>query len=153
MLGTGYCGKSTIFKQLRTIYGQGYLDKDRMTYKEHVYAQIIEQMQRIVECYEELKVESPDKYGHLQLSEQGKKSAQYLDDIRPDMDVDDTVAENIQVLWKEPAVKEIFDQKAKLVLDDTSEYFFEEVGRIADRSYIPTDRVCHQLHHIHNCSV
>ncbi len=57
------------------------------------------------------------------------------------MDVDESVAQNIEILWKESAIKEIFDNRAKLKIDDSSSYFFDEVRRIATRSYIPTDKV------------
>jgi len=139
-LGSGGSGKSTLFKQLRTIHGEGFLDKDRVGFKDHIYSQVIEQMKNIIECYEELREEFPDDYGHLQLSQQGEKAAEYIDYIRNDMDVDQNVAENVELLWKEPAIKEIFDARAKLKIDDSSQYFFEEVQRIATRSYIPTDR-------------
>eukprot|EP00483_Globobulimina_turgida_P000476 UN00476 len=56
------------------------------------------------------------------------------------MDVDESVATNVEILWKEPAIKEIFDNRAKLKIDDSSAYFFDEVRRIATRSYIPTDK-------------
>mmetsp|Transcript_50805 Transcript_50805/g.80939 ORF Transcript_50805/g.80939 Transcript_50805/m.80939 type:complete len:357 (-) Transcript_50805:749-1819(-) len=139
-LGSGGSGKSTLFKQLRTIHGEGFLDKDRMGFKDHIYSQVIEQMKNIYDCYEELREDCPDDFGHLQLSPAGEKAAQYIDYIRNDMDVDEQVAENVEILWKEPAMKEIFENRAKLKIDDSSAYFFDEVRRIATRSYIPTDK-------------
>eukprot|EP00485_Elphidium_margaritaceum_P023187 CAMPEP_0202711494 /NCGR_PEP_ID=MMETSP1385-20130828/23293_1 /ASSEMBLY_ACC=CAM_ASM_000861 /TAXON_ID=933848 /ORGANISM="Elphidium margaritaceum" /LENGTH=355 /DNA_ID=CAMNT_0049371241 /DNA_START=100 /DNA_END=1167 /DNA_ORIENTATION=+ len=139
-LGSGGSGKSTLFKQLRTIHGEGFLDKDRIGFKDHIYSQVIEQMKSMNELYEELKEECPDEFGHLQLSEEGQRAAQYVDYIRNDMDVDETVAQNIETLWQEPAMKEIFDNRAKLKIDDSSSYFFDEISRIAERAYIPTDR-------------
>eukprot|EP01084_Bolivina_argentea_P144655 253736_1 len=44
LLGSGESGKSTLFKQLRTLYGTGYADKDRLQFKDHIFAQIVEQM-------------------------------------------------------------------------------------------------------------
>ena len=140
-LGSGGSGKSTLFKQLRTIHGEGFLDKDRMGFKDHIYSQIIEQMKNMIECYEELREEVPEEFGHLKLSSDGEEAANYIDYIRNDMDVDETVAKNVEILWKEDAMKEIFENRAKLKLDDSSAYFFDEVGRIATRSYIPTDKV------------
>eukprot|EP01084_Bolivina_argentea_P144650 253728_1 len=43
-LGSGDSGKSTLFKQLRTLHGTGYADKDRLQFKDHIFAQIVEQM-------------------------------------------------------------------------------------------------------------
>ena len=64
-----------------------------------------------------------------------------MDIVRSDIDVDENVANNIELLWKEEAVQTIFDQRARLKIDDSSSYFFDEVRRIAARSYIPTDKV------------
>eukprot|EP01084_Bolivina_argentea_P157187 273925_1 len=139
-LGSGGSGKSTLFKQLRTIHGEGFMDKDRMGFKDHIYSQVIEQMKSIYECYEELKEECPDEFGHLKLSPNGEKAAQFIDYIRNDMDVDEAVAENVEILWKEAAIKEIFDNRAKLKIDDSSSYFYYELRRIATRSNNPTDK-------------
>merc|ERR1719273_101794 len=56
------------------------------------------------------------------------------------MDVDEAVADNVEILWKEPAMKEIYANRAKLKIDDSSAHFFDQVRRIATRSYIPTDK-------------
>eukprot|EP01084_Bolivina_argentea_P310788 537841_1 len=61
-LGSGGSGKSTMFKQLRTLHGTGYADKDRLHFKDHIFAQIVEQMRLCLECIEILKEEKPDEY-------------------------------------------------------------------------------------------
>eukprot|EP01084_Bolivina_argentea_P212523 361236_1 len=140
ILGSSRSGKSTLFKQLRVLYGTGYMDKERMEFKDHIYSQIIEQAKSLYELYEELKEECPEEYGHLQLTEKGEKAAQFIDYIRNNMDVDQAVAENIEIFWKEDAIKEIFKGCSKLKIDDSTSYFFDNVRRIATRSYIPTDQ-------------
>ena len=40
-LGSGGSGKSTLFKQLRSLHGSGFGDKDRLQFRDHIYAQII----------------------------------------------------------------------------------------------------------------
>ena len=67
-LGSGGSGKSTLFKQLRTIHGEGFLDKDRLAFKDHIYSQIIEQMKSILECIEELREDEPEEYGELKVT-------------------------------------------------------------------------------------
>lgn len=140
-LGSGGSGKSTMFKVLRKLHGEGFKDKDRVGYKDHIYKQIIQQMKSIVDYYEELKEEESEEFGHLQLSTEGEKAAEYIDYIRDDMDVDKDVAKNIEILWKESAVKEIFQHRARLRLDDSNDYFFDQVNRVSEGSYVPTDKV------------
>jgi len=104
-----------------------------------IYSQVIEQSKLMLECYEDLREEFPDEWGAMSLSEAGTVAAEYIDYIRNDMDVDENVAENVEALWKEPAMKEIYANRAKLKIDDSSAHFFDNVRRIATRSYIPTD--------------
>ncbi len=135
-LGSG-SGKSTSFKQLRTIHGQVFLDKD------HIHSQVIEQPKNIIELYDELKEDFPTEFGHLKLSSNGEKPAvaRYFDYIRNDMDVDESVAQNIEILWKESAIKGIFDNRANFNIDYSSSYFSDEVRCIATHSYVLTDKV------------
>ena len=77
-LGSGGSGKSTLFKQLRTLHGTGYLDKDRMQFKDHIFAQIVEQMRLCLECIEMLREDEPDEYKEIQLSDAGKQAADQL---------------------------------------------------------------------------
>ena len=51
-LGSGGSGKSTLFKQLRTIHGNGWSREDRLTFVDHIHAQIIEQMKLAIDCVE-----------------------------------------------------------------------------------------------------
>ena len=62
LLGAGGSGKSTFFKQLQDIHGKGFDDKDRLSFKNHVYHQIIEQMKRLISVAREFSEEFPEKY-------------------------------------------------------------------------------------------
>jgi len=139
-LGSGGSGKSTLFKQLRSIHGAGFQDKDRQGYKDHIYSQIIEQMKQLISALDDLAEEDPSKFGNLKLTEAGEAAAESMDSVRGDMDVNDEVAEAVETLWKEEALKVAFGERARLKVDDSSEYFFNEVRRIAVRGYVPTDR-------------
>ncbi|ETO34667.1 guanine nucleotide binding protein (G protein), q polypeptide [Reticulomyxa filosa] len=140
MWDIGGSGKSTLFKQLRTIHGQGFQDKDRQGFKDHIYSQIIEQMKELVNAFEDLKDEDPDKFGNLKISDEGQPAAEFMESVRGDMDVNDEVADAVELLWKEEAIKATFGERARLKVDDSSEYFFNEVRRIAVRGYVPTDK-------------
>lgn len=55
LLGAGFVGKSTIFKQNRLIYGNGYNDQEREQFKDHVVCQILEQMKLTGDSLDEIK--------------------------------------------------------------------------------------------------
>lgn len=75
LLGSGESGVHTIYRQLRMMYGEEFADKDRLSYKGHIFKQIIEQMRLCLKCIDILKAKEPDKYEDLKLSDQGKQAA------------------------------------------------------------------------------
>jgi len=111
-----------------------------MGFKDHIYSQIIEQMKHLVNCCRDLAEEYPEDFPNLKLTDEGEKASEYIEYVRGDIDVNEEVAQNIKILWQEPAIKETFEHRAKLKIDDSSSYFFDNVDRIASRSYIPTDK-------------
>eukprot|EP01084_Bolivina_argentea_P298855 515070_1 len=44
LLGSGGSGKSTLFKQLKCIYGDRFSDQERQTFKKYIHEQVIREM-------------------------------------------------------------------------------------------------------------
>jgi len=145
-LGSGGSGKSTLFKQLRSIHGSGYGEKDKMQFKDHIFAQIQEQMKLVLDCIDIVNGEDPDddddaeeKRALMDLSSDGKEARDTLlgsqnNQFGPEM------AEVIKTLWKEDAVKSIYEQRAVMKIEDSSAYFWDSVDRIAAPNFVPTEK-------------
>jgi len=146
-LGSGGSGKSTFFKQLKTVHGEGFEEQDKIQYRENVYLQVIEQMKQLVEGLETLKETEESKFGKLEITEEGKKAFEIINGIEIDYTVDEDVASAIEILWKEKALKAAFEERAKLKVEDSSEYFFENVRRIAKKDYSPTQEDILRVRH------
>jgi len=43
-------------------------------------------------------------------------------------------------LWADPVIKELWDRAAEFQIQESAVYFFENVDRIAENSYIPTEK-------------
>ena len=151
LLGSRNSGQFGVFTALT----RDYLVRDRIAFKDKICSHIIEQMKLILESLdlieeEELELEefetkekeAEDKFGNLQLSPQGDRAAQYINEMKNDAPIDENVSTNIEILWKESAIQQVFKQRQDLGIDDSSSYYFNEINRIAKRKYIPTDRVC-----------
>eukprot|EP01083_Nonionella_stella_P240088 839619_1 len=139
-LGSGGSGKSTFFKQLRCIHGSGFSDKDRRVFKEHISAQIIEQINHSVECIQYYNERLPPDIEPLRLSKKGQESGKFMESIGPECVVNEEIASHVTILWSEDSVQEIFAARAQYHIDDSSSYFFNNIERIGlIDEYLPTD--------------
>jgi len=142
-LGSGGSGKSTFFKQLRCIHGTGFNDKDRGMYKEHIAVQIIEQIQRSVECipFHNKRLSSASDCDPIELTEEGMASAVFMDNVGSEQMITLEIAKHIETLWREDAIRQIYKNRAIYHIDDSSAYFFDEIERIGDFDhYLPTNK-------------
>ena len=58
------------------------------------------------------------------------------------------IADRIEILWKEEAIRLVFEMRAKLRIADTCDHFWNDVRRISAPDYVPTEQdillVCHR---------
>lgn len=141
LLGAGGSGKSTFFKQLQTIHGRGFSDKDRISFRNHVFHQIIEQMKRMISRGEEYSDEYPQEFSDYKISSECVEHAEYVQMLRDDAPVTPEIAAQIECLWKDDAIRRIYDKRARFGITDSTAYFFNEIRRIASPNYIPTFEV------------
>jgi len=143
-LGSGGSGKSTLFKQLRSLHGSGFGEKDRLQFKEHIYAQIIEQMRLVLECIElenESEEDGVDKKAQdYQLSAEGEDAKQRLLSQASSSNISEDIAEAIKTLWKEEAVNKIYEQRAVMKIEDSSAHFWDSIDRVTADGFVPDDQ-------------
>jgi len=139
LLGAGESGKSTLFKQMISLYGKGYSEKERNTYKTIIYANTINAIQILIENSELLYNESKDnKY---LISDENKEYCDKLKDCTSDTILDETIAECIEILWKnDKGIEYTFENRAKYQFPDSGPYFFDRLHDIIKDDYIPTQQ-------------
>ncbi|KAL8283389.1 hypothetical protein RQP46_005799 [Phenoliferia psychrophenolica] len=131
LLGTGESGKSTILKQMRVIHKGGFLDEERASYRDVLFANIVQGMVSIIEVLLELD---------WRLQSQNHEHGVFIEELDSDLRVEDTrVTVAILALWSDPAVKAIVDKRGKYQINDSVAYLFDSVERIMDPEYEPTD--------------
>eukprot|EP00483_Globobulimina_turgida_P001192 UN01194 len=141
LLGPGSSGKTTFFKQLKIIHHQqGFTDKDRRDYEAQINNQIIEQMQKLISRGRELIEDFPDKYAHLEISDEVVDSASFIELLRRDNEINEEVAYHISQLWNDPGIGATFELRGKLSIPDSCKYFFDNVTKISLGDYLPSDK-------------
>ncbi|XP_054457953.1 guanine nucleotide-binding protein G(q) subunit alpha-like [Anoplopoma fimbria] len=134
LLGTGESGKSTFIKQMRIIHGRGYSDDERRGFTRLIYQNIFTAMQAMIQAMDALRI--PYKY------ERNKANASIVRgvDVVRVTTLTNPHVEAIQSLWSDPGIQECYTLKRKYHLADSAKYFLNDIHRISDTSYLPTEQ-------------
>jgi GTPase SAR1 family protein len=130
LLGAGESGKSTLFKQMITIYGHGFPVDERKSYCPVIFTNIIACMRALCEA-------SP-AYGGVE----AKESYQFVMEMQDDDSVQITSSNvhHFKELWKDPGILRAYDNRSKFQLPDSALYYFERLDAIAAPGYIPSEQ-------------
>jgi len=96
-------------------------------------------MKQLLVGLTQIQEANPEKFGDLKISESAQSAVELMESIEQESPVNEVVANAIELLWKEKAIKATFDQRATLKVEDSSEYFFSEVQRIGKKDYSPNN--------------
>jgi len=126
LLGAGDSGKSTLFKQMKTIYGVGFNHAERMQYIGTVHNNLIVAFKTLVE--------QADSYGGVANAEH----KQLITDSKEDK-LESAVAHAMKAVWDDPAVKQAYVHRSKFVLYDSTSYFVGRLDAVVERDYLPSE--------------
>lgn len=126
LLGAGESGKSTLFKQMLTLYGKGYSEEERKGFVPMIHNNIISTMKTLIEQAKDL--DHPID-GSLDAS------VAAINDLRGDEPLTEQLAKHVRRLWRDEGVRGTFADRSLFQLSDSSEYFLgksgtNEAGRI-----------------------
>lgn len=127
LLGSGESGKSTIFKQMKILYGMGFRDEDRKQQLPVIMQNTIGQMKVLLQACEDMEI-----------AVAAEESAGFVQDMDEEEPITEEVAEHIETLWADPGIQEAYGKRASFQLNDSAEYFFKKVKQQADPTYVPS---------------
>lgn len=147
-LGAGGSGKSTLFRQLRLLHGNGLKKDERMNYRSSIYNNLITGMKTLVEGNAFLNGDNDSDSADAQqpplCSRCDEKLAEYIDEIDEDAAISEACAEYLKRGWNDKGLQETWKERSKLQLQDSLKYFMENIDRIAKEGYVPSkDDVMH----------
>jgi len=125
LLGAGDSGKSTLFKQMRLLYGKGFPEADRKQYTASIDMNMW-QGTRIL-------VNQAEKYGGVSNPEAKAFVLEAKDDR-----IDAIAAGHIKAIWDDPAAKTAFEHRGEFYWSESTPYFFERLDEICTKGYVPS---------------
>lgn len=127
LLGAGESGKSTLFKQMISLYGEGYPLPQRKIFSPIIHHNLITSIKVLLE-------HSPN-FGNVEY-----KSTTNFQELQNDTHITGTIAEDIANLWADRGIQMTYEQRAKFQLTDSAAYFFDKVREVACSEYVPSEQ-------------
>lgn len=128
LLGAGESGKSTLFKQMRLLYGKGYSEDDKRQMLPVVFFNTLTSIQAMVAACAELKYPVEQR-----------ASIAVIKGLPDDTAITPEIATHISLLWKDPFVQRAYEERHLFQLNDSAKFFFDKVEQIAAPDYLPTE--------------
>jgi energy-coupling factor transporter ATP-binding protein EcfA2 len=140
-LGSGGSGKSTFFRQMQILHGAnlGFTMKQRYFYHTDICAQVIQQVIRMIESVEVMDEQLSVHNSVLELSEHVSESVDFILSLNSRQMITREIASHIENLWHEDMMKAVFENRARFQIDDSIAYFLDNIHRIAEEDYLPTE--------------
>ncbi|OUM54046.1 hypothetical protein BVG19_g3389 [[Candida] boidinii] len=141
LLGSGESGKSTILKQIKILYLNGFTKRELYDYKPFVYKNILDCSESIIKALRENNLE--DKLTNLT-----KEDTEEILNFEVSMDIDDLqindkMVSTIKLLIDDPITKKLLtdrcvEKSRNFYILDSANYFFDNFDRIVDPNYLPS---------------
>jgi len=130
LLGAGESGKSTLFKQMITLYGKGFSETDRAQFEAVVYQNTVEAMQCLIRACPE--------HGGSVAAEAEFAAVQKMSTTNTV--INNEVGVMIKNLWADEGIQKCYSNRSDFWLIDSAKYYFEEIERIASDDFLPTQQ-------------
>lgn len=140
LLGAGESGKSTIFKQIKLLFQTGFDEAELKSYIPVIHANVYQTIKLLLDGSKELAQSETDTSTYT-LSNENKEIGDKLSEIGGRFDyprLTRELSEEIEKLWKDPAIQGTYARGSELQLPDCANYFMEHLRRLSDVNYIPT---------------
>lgn len=133
LLGAGESGKSTIFRQIVRLYGDGFTPEERNTFRLVIDANIIQSMQALAKYSDILDLQ----FG-THVADAAIVSKNFILGVDEEAKVDEETANHVSILWSDEGIRKTYGHSALFQLPDCAKYFFERVAVVAQKGYVPS---------------
>lgn len=135
LIGAGESGKSTILKQMRIIYAEGFHLEERKEVRQVIFSNMIVAFKIIAEEMRELGVEYENKESHGY-----ERVIAAAEDIGVEESFPIQCLTAMKGLWADEAVQSTIRRGNEYALHDNIQYYYANIDRLFTKDYIPNDQ-------------
>lgn len=128
LLGAGESGKSTIFKQMKVIYGKNFTSEERKMMLPTIYSNILSACKILIEQAINL-----DLVGEIKAMDAFK----ILKETDENAPIDTALGDTIKEFWADDGIQKVWDRRAEYQIVESVEYYFDRLDKIKAASYLP----------------
>lgn len=144
LLGAGESGKSTIFRQMKLLFGKAFSEEELRNLIPVVHSNILANFILVLQNAAPKGVDIAQK----------EIADQIMSEFDEETPITEAIGQKLKLLWQDKGVQNVWSQRSSFQVLDSLEYYMGENGagidRIASPKYIPTEGEPWHLHtHTH----
>jgi len=137
LLGAGESGKSTLFKQMRVIYGPGFTEESRKTFRSVVHQNVIRNIKSLLEASDVL---SRKGIAGCAIPAALGGQVREVHELKENDWLDEKLAHSISSLWLSDPLQHTWAHRNLFQLSDSAGYFLDKVLELGVEGYTPSEQ-------------
>ncbi|KAJ8913844.1 hypothetical protein NQ315_003753 [Exocentrus adspersus] len=136
LLGAGESGKSTFLKQMRIIYGIKFESDIVREYQQVIYQNLVKGMKVLADARAKLDI----PWGDNNNVDLGRELLRFDNSLVLSPIRFSQYSPLLSRLWQDAGIRRAFERRREFQLSDSVEYFLNNLERISQPDYIPTNK-------------
>lgn len=128
ILGAGESGKSTLFKQMKLLYGAPFTRDEAEYMRDVIHENVLESLQELTS--------NVTNFLDVDVANQQWKEAVIA--ASPEERLVGDFGQIVKGIWEDPALQQMWDQRARLQIIESVKYFFDKLDEITAEDYVPS---------------
>mmetsp|Transcript_4924 Transcript_4924/g.10788 ORF Transcript_4924/g.10788 Transcript_4924/m.10788 type:complete len:348 (-) Transcript_4924:784-1827(-) len=134
LLGAGESGKSTVFKQMKILYGAGFSADDKANFRTKIHQNVLTGIQALCTAVMDLGLTGETDDDALELMDEILNISEGQVDLSEDKDI----GNKLSSLWRDPAIQAAWDRRSEFHIIESHAAYFEKMDVICAPNYEPS---------------
>jgi GTPase SAR1 family protein len=129
LLGAGESGKSTIAKQMKFLFMDGFNNEERESYKGIIASNTVGSMRVLVAAAADMGIDVTEHKEAADRFMAETSGSQFNGALTP------SIGKDIKALWSDPSIKATYGRSSEFQLNDSAGYYFDSIDRLVAPDY------------------